>query len=255
MAKIEAILVDDEPRGVSSLQKLLQINCKDVDIIGCCYNAAEAFEKISKLKPALVFLDIAMPGMSGFDILKNLKTIDFEVIFVTAHSNYMSQAFHYSAIDYLLKPIDEQLLISAVARAGRRIKDNSGHPQIETLLHNEKHTTDHKKIKLCIPSLKGFQVVEINDIIYCEALSNYTNFHFVDKRTICASKPIHEYEALLEDCNIIRIHKSFLVNLAHVKEYIRGEGGSVVLLNGIEVEVSRRKKELLMTKMRDNYKF
>lgn len=110
-------------------------------------------------------------------------------------------------------------------------------------------------MKLCIPSLKGFQVVEIQEIIYCEASSNYTNFHFTNRPVICASKPIHEYEELLQDCNFIRTHKSFLVNLEHVKEYIRGEGGTVILSNNHEVEVSRRKKDMLMTRMKEYYKF
>jgi two-component system LytT family response regulator len=154
-----------------------------------------------------------------------------------------------------LKPVDEDLLIGAVSRAGKRIENNSGSKQIETFLYNAQHRNNPRKIKLCIPSLKGFQVVEINDIIYCEADSNYTNFHFTNRRAICASKPIHEYEAVLTDCNFVRIHKSFMVNLEHVKEYIRGEGGSIILSNGVEVEVSRRKKEMLMARMKEYYKF
>ncbi len=110
-------------------------------------------------------------------------------------------------------------------------------------------------MKLCIPSIKGFQVVEIDEIIYCEANGNYTNFYFTKRATICASKPIHEYEELLSDCNFVRVHKSFLINLEHIKEYIRGEGGSLILSNGKEVEVSRRKKDVLMTKMKSFYKF
>jgi two-component system LytT family response regulator len=110
-------------------------------------------------------------------------------------------------------------------------------------------------MKLCIPSLKGFQVIDIQDLIYCEASGNYTNFHFTNHPVICASKPIHEYEELLADCNFVRIHKSFTVNLEHIKEYVRGEGGTVIMSNGHEVEVSRRKKDILMTKMKSFYKF
>jgi two-component system LytT family response regulator len=110
-------------------------------------------------------------------------------------------------------------------------------------------------MKLCIPSLKGFQVIDIQNIIYCEASGNYTNFHFTKIPHICASKPIHEYEELLGDSNFVRVHKSFLVNLEHIKEYIRGEGGTVILSNAHEIEVSRRKKDLLMKRMKDFYKF
>ncbi|MFI5131431.1 MAG: LytR/AlgR family response regulator transcription factor [Chitinophagales bacterium] len=255
MNKIKTILVDDEPRGLSSLQKLLQLNCEEVDVISCCNNAAEATERISQLHPQLVFLDIAMPEMNGFELLRNLPSINFELIFVTAHNNYMTQAFHFSAVDYLLKPVDDEMLAEAVKRAGKRIEEKTGSQQIETFLHNIQHRNTPQKIKLCIPSLKGFQVVEINEIIYCEASSNYTNFHFTNRSSICASKPIHEYEELLADSSFVRVHKSFVVNLEHVKEYIRGEGGSVILSNNHEVEVSRRKKDMLMTRMKEYYKF
>lgn len=255
MNRIKTILVDDEPRGLASLQKLLQLNCPEVDVAACCNSAEEAKDVITQLHPQLVFLDIAMPGQTGLDLLRDLEEINFEIIFVTAHNNYMTQAFHFSAVDYLLKPVDDDLLVEAVKRATKRIEDKTGGQHIETFLHNIQHKGGSQKMKLCIPSLKGFQVVEIHDIIYCEASTNYTNFHFTNRASICASKPIHEYEDLLNDCNFVRIHKSFMVNLEHVKEYIRGEGGSVILSNGNEVEVSRRKKDLLMTKMKEYYKF
>lgn len=255
MKHIKTILVDDEPRGLASLQKLLQLNCPEVDVIACCNSAEESKDAITRLHPQLVFLDIAMPGKTGFDLLRDLEEIDFEIIFVTAHNNYMIQAFHFSAVDYLLKPVEDDLLMEAVKRAWVRINNKTGDGHIETLLYNLMQRNGTQKMKLCIPSLKGFQVVEIQDIIYCEASSNYTNFHFSNRPVLCASKPIHEYEELLGDCNFIRIHKSFMVNLEHVKEYIRGEGGSVVLSNNHEVEVSRRKKDMLMTRMKDYYKF
>ncbi|MBL7743973.1 MAG: response regulator transcription factor [Chitinophagaceae bacterium] len=255
MKKIRTILIDDEPRGLSSLQKLLQMNCAEIDIISCCGHADDAKEKITSLRPDLVFLDIAMPETNGFELLQKLPVIDFEIIFVTAHSNYMTQAFRFSAVDYLLKPVEEDLLTEAVKRAGKRIEEKGGSLQIETLLHNIRHKNTPQKIKLCIPSIRGFQVVEINEIIYCEASSNYTNFHFTNRPSICASKAIHEYEELLADSNFVRVHKSFVVNLEHVKEYIRGEGGSVILSNNYEVEVSRRKKDMLMTRMKEYYKF
>jgi two-component system LytT family response regulator len=255
MNNIKTILVDDEPRGLASLQKLLALNCPQVNVIDSCGNAEEAKEKITVLHPQLVFLDIAMPEKNGFDFLRDLAEINFEIIFVTAHNNYMMQAFRFSAVDYLLKPVDDELLIEAVKRAGKRITEKTNSGQIETLMYNMQQKSGSQKMKLCIPSLKGFQVIEIKDIIYCEASSNYTNFHFANGPLICSSKPIHEYEELLQDCNFIRIHKSFMVNPEHIKEYIRGEGGIVIMSNGHQVEVSRRKKDLLMTKMKEYYKF
>jgi two-component system LytT family response regulator len=255
MTSIRSILIDDEPRGLTSLQKLLELNCPDVRVLQCCSNAEQAKKAIVDLHPDLVFLDIAMPGKNGFELLQELPAIDFEIIFVTAHDTFTSQALHLSAVDYLLKPVDDDLLVDAVKRAARKIEDKSGEQQIKTFLHNMHHRGTTQKMKLCIPSLKGFQVVDIQDIIYCEASSNYSNFHFTNRNLICASKPIHEYESLLEDVGFVRIHKSFVVNLDHIREYLRGEGGSVILSGGQEVEVSRRKKELLMQRMKEHFKF
>ena len=166
------------------------MDCPEVEVISCCNSAWEAKNKIIQLHPELVFLDIAMPGQNSFELLRDLREINFEIIFVTAHNNYMIQAFHFSAVDYLLKPVEDDLLIEAVKRAGKRIEEKKGNHQIETLLHNMQHKNGSQKMKLCIPSLKGFQVVEIQDIIYCEASSNYTNFYFTNRSPICASKPI-----------------------------------------------------------------
>jgi two-component system LytT family response regulator len=154
-----------------------------------------------------------------------------------------------------MKPIDEDILIDAVRRAVKRVAMNSVNNNVSTLLHNLQKAQVPQEMKLCIPSLKGFQVVELKDILYCEASGSYTNFFFIDKHSICTAKTIHDYEDLLEDAGFVRIHKSFLVNLLHVKEYLRGEGGSVILSNGHEVEVARRKKDLLIAKMKEYYKF
>ena len=255
MNKITTILVDDEPRGLSSLKKLLEFNCPELEIAATCSNADEAKEKIAQLKPGLVFLDIAMPEKNGFDLLDEINDIDFEIIFVTAHNDFMLQAFRFSAVDYLLKPVEDNLLTEAVKRAVKRIEEKTSGTGLETLLYNLRSKEGGQKLKMCIPSLKGFQVVKLTDIIYCEASTNYTNFHFTGRPLICASKPIHEYETLLSDCGFVRIHKSFLINMEHVKEYQRGEGGYVILSNGDSVEVSRRKKDLLITKMKEFYKF
>lgn len=255
MIQLRTILVDDEPRGINSLEKLLQMNCPEVSVIATCSNVDLAIEKIKTLHPDLVFLDVAMPVKNGFDLLKELKEFQFEVIFVTAHNQFMVEAFHFSAIDYLLKPVDDELLTKAVNRVQKRIADKTGNINFETFIHNVQQKHSPQNMKLCLPSLKGFQVVELNDILYAESSGNYTNLFFVNQHTVCTSKPIHEYEELLEDVGFVRIHKSCIVNLFHVKEYIRGEGGSVVLSNGHETEVSRRKKELFIGKMKEFYKF
>lgn len=252
---IRTILVDDEPRGMNTLKKLLQEYCPELRIIAECNDADSAKDKIELLEPQLVFLDISMPGKSGFDLLMELEQINFEIIFVTAHNEYTLQAFRYSATDYLVKPIDEDLLTGAVKRAIKRIAAAAINNNITTLLHNIQKPQSGQDAKLCIPSLKGFQVVDLKNILFCEASGSYTNFHFVDQNSICSAKPIYEYEELLADAGFVRIHKSYLVNLLHIKEYIRGEGGSVILSNNTEVEVSRRKKDLFLSSMKSFYKY
>ncbi len=252
---IRTILVDDEPRGLNTLKKLLQEYCPDLSIVAECADADSAKQQILKLEPQLVFLDISMPGKTSFDMLSELDTVNFEIIFVTAHNQYTLQAFHYSAVDYLVKPIDEDLLADAVKRAIKRINLSAANNNVSALLYNLSKSGSPQKMKLCIPSIRGFQVVELEEILFCEASGSYTNFHFRSDPVICSSRPILEYEEMLADSGFFRIHKSYLVNLLHVKEYIRGEGGMVILSNNNEIEVSRRKKDLFLTRMREFYKY
>jgi two-component system LytT family response regulator len=252
---IRTILVEDEQRGLSTLRNLLQEYCPELNIVGESMDADEAKEQITRLSPDLVFMDISLPGKTSFDLLKEIDSIAFEIIFVTAHHQYALQAFKYCAIDYLMKPIDEDLLTGAVNRAIKKIStSNIGH-NINALLHNLQRPVNHQEMKLCIPSLKGFRVVELKDILFCEASGSYTHFHLEGQAAICSAKAIHEYEEMLTDSNFVRIHKSYLVNISHVKEYIRGEGGSVILSNKKEIEVSRRKKDLFLNRMKQYYKY
>jgi len=255
MNRIKAILIDDEPRGLTSLQKLLEFNCPEVEVIQSCRRTNEAKIAIEHLHPELVFLDIEMPGKNGFELLDELPVIDFEIIFVTAYNDYTTQALHLSAVDYLLKPVNESLLMEAVKRAVKRIGNKKENLPLEAFIHNMQQAGVSQKMKLCIPFSRGIEVVDIQKIIYIEADGNYSNIHFTDRPIICASKSIYEYETLLEDCNFVRVHKSFVVNLDHISTYIKGEGGIVVLSDGREVEVSRRKKELLLRKMKEYYKY
>jgi two-component system, LytTR family, response regulator len=252
---VRAIIVDDEPRGLNTLKKLLQDYCPEIRIIAECTDADEAKEKIELMAPQLVFLDISLPGKNSFDLLAELDEINFEIIFVTAYNEYALQALHYSAVDYLMKPIDEDLLIEAVKRAEKRIALNNINNNVPALLHNVQKVQSPREMKLCIHSLKGFQVVDLKDVLFCEAAASYTNFYFTDKHFVCTAKTILEYEELLEDAGFVRVHKSFLVNLLHVKEYVKGEGGSVILSNGKEIEVARRKKDIFIGKMKEFYKF
>ena len=252
---IKTMLVDDEPRGLSALRRLLELYCPEVKIVGECQDTRSAMEMIAVEEPELVFLDVAMPDKNGFDLLNELSPVRFEVIFVTAHNEYTIQAFKYSAVDYLLKPVEEELLIEAVRRAGQRIADKASAQQVDTFLYNLHNVQNPAEMKLCIPDMKGFRVVQLSDVVYCESESSYTIFYLLNGQRITASKSIMEYELLLEHSGFCRVHKSFLVNLHHIKEYIRGEGGSVVLTNDQAIEVSRRKKEVFMTRMKELFKY
>jgi len=252
---MQAILVDDEPDGIRTLQKMLQLHCPQVQVIATCSNAADAKQKILQLSPDVVFLDIQMPGKNGLDLLTELSEKHFEIIFVTAHNEYMLQALQYSAADYLLKPVDEDRLVDAVQRVEKRIAVGKEEERTKALLHNLGKAGNPAEMRLCLPTMKGFMVLKLDEIIYCEAERSYTIFHLVDNRTVTVSKPLLEYDQVLQDTSFLRIHKSFLINMHHVKEYQRGEGGLVIMSNNHEIEVSRRKKDMFLMKIKEEFKY
>lgn len=252
---MKAILVDDEPDGIRTLQKMLAIHCPQVEIAATCSSVIAAMRQIEELAPDLVFLDIQMPGKSGLELLRELPVKNFEVIFVTAHNEYMLQALQYSAADYLLKPVDEDRLIEAVQRVEKRLEEDKKEDRTEALMHNISKAGAPSEMRLCLPTLKGFIILKLDDIIYCEAERSYTVFHLEGERSVTVSKPLLDYENLLNDTCFLRIHKSFLINLHHVKEYQRGEGGVVIMSNGAEIEVSRRKKELFLIKIKEAFRY
>ena len=167
----------------------------------------------------------------------------------------MLQALQFSAADYLLKPVDEDRLIEAVNRVGKKLNEKNDNLSVEALLHNLHKTGTPNEMKLCLPTLKGFIVVKLEDIIVCEAEKNYTVFHLVNRKPITASHTLLEYEELLKDTTFLRVHKSFLINLRHISEYHRGEGGVVIMSNGMEIEVSRRKKDYFLSKVKEVFRY
>lgn len=252
---MKAILVDDEPDGIGTLKKMLEIHCPQINIAATCSNAQSAKQTIETIHPDVIFLDIQMPGKSGLELLMELPPRNFEVIFVTAHNEYMLQALQYSAADYLLKPVDEDRLMEAVHRVEKRLESGKKDELTEALLHNLNKTGNPAQMRLCLPTLKGFIVLKLDDIIYCEAERSYTIFHLEGKKTVTVSRPLIDYDNLLKDTPFLRIHKSFLVNLHHVKEYQKGEGGMIILSDNTEIEVSRRKKEEFLLKIREVFRY
>jgi two-component system LytT family response regulator len=252
---MKALIVDDEADGTSILKKMLSLNCRQVNVVGTCSNASEGKQKIDELKPDVVFLDIQMPDKSGFEMLEELGPKNFEVIFVTAHNQYVLQALQLSAADYLLKPVDEERLVEAIQRVETRLQQRAGDRNLETLLYNLQRTGFPGEMKLCIPTLKGFAVLKLEDIIVCEAEKNYTIFHCHGKKSFIVSRPLLEYEKILESAGFLRVHRTYLINVQHISEYYRGEGGIVVMSNGTEVEISRRKKEEFLSRVKEIFRY
>lgn len=252
---MKAIIVDDEINGVITLKKMLETHCPQVTVLSTCNNAITAKQQLSELEPDLLFLDIQMPGKTGIDLLMELPERNFEVVLVTAYNEYMLQALQYSAADYLLKPVDEDRLIEAVQRVEKRLKNERELSPVDTLVHNVRQAGSQGEMRLCLPTFKGFTVVKLDEIIYCEAERSYTVVHLLNNKSVTVSKPLIDYDELLSDTSFLRVHKSFLINLNHIGEYQRGEGGIVVMSNGREIEISRRKKELFMARMKGMFKF
>jgi len=238
---LKAILVDDEASNLSSLTGKLHRNCPQVEIIACCENAQNAIEAIDSLKPDVVFLDIEMPVMNGFSMLQQLTYKKFELIFTTAYDHYAIKAIRFSALDYLLKPIEIEDLKLAVGRAEEKKTIISSNNQMELLLENLASRKNSYQ-RIAIPTTTGLQFININDIIYFEASSNYTHIFLSGNKKHTISRTLKDFEDILPEETFIRIHNSYIINKNFADKYIRGEGGQVVLSNGAVLDVAKRKK-------------
>ena len=243
---LKAIIVDDEPKARENLQILLQDCVKGVEVVALCQDIAEAMEAVNTKAPDIVFLDIQLQRETGFDLLTRLKDINFEVIFTTAYTEYAIKAFKFSAIDYLLKPIDIEDLKKSVGKVEKRVNNNMN-SRLKELVQNLKFGST-ENYKLALPTLEGLVFIKINDIIYCEASSNYTQIYTSEGKYL-VSKTLKEYDELLSDHNFFRIHNSYLININSIKKYVKGDGGYVVLNDNTSLDVSKRKKEAFLTKV------
>lgn len=244
---LKAIIIDDEHKSRESLQILIQDFCEGVEVCMLCQNVSEGIAAIDEYKPDVVFLDIQMQRETGFDLLNRLDKIDFELIFTTAHSEYAIKAFKFSAIDYLLKPIDLTDLQAALEKV-RKKKNYGISERLEQLIHNLKPVSS-QKFKLALPTSDGLVFVKIDEIVYCEAEGNYTQIHLTNGTKHLVSRTLKEYDDMLTEQDFFRIHNSYLINLNMIKNYVRGEGGYVVMTNGKSLDVSRRKKESFLLKL------
>ncbi|HEY5462379.1 MAG TPA: LytTR family DNA-binding domain-containing protein [Hanamia sp.] len=226
---INAIIVDDELKGRNLLNELITSRFPEINIVALAKDADEGIQGILKCKPDVVFLDINMPGKSGFDMLQELQPVHFEIIFITAYDKYAIRAFRYHAFDYLLKPIDPEELSNCIERLKEKQLQLDFRGRLESLM-TQIHQPQQVPDRITIHSLDGITVIPISDIIYLEAAGTYTLFYMKNKEKIVSSLNLKEYEDLLNVHHFFRIHNSFLINLAEVKKFIKTDGRFLVLL-------------------------
>lgn len=237
----KAIIIDDENRTRDLIAKMINSFGLDVEAIPAGENVQSGIKAIEELKPDIVFLDIQMPDGTGFDVLKAIPNKNFEVVFVTAHEEFAIKAIKFSALDYLLKPVDPTELRSAVEKAIKSLDERKEEAQFETLQHN---IQPNQKKRLVLKTQESVYVIELDEIIRCEADRNYTSFFLVSGKKILVSKTLKEYETLLTSYNFLRVQQSHLINLDFVDRYDKGNGGSVVMKDGSEVPLSPAKRDI-----------
>jgi len=239
---IRTIIIEDEPVSREMLTLMLQRYKDDIEIIDTCSNPTDGIESIAKHEPDLIFLDIQMPKMNGFDMLKKIPSINFEVIFTTAFDQYAINAIRISALDYLLKPVDDEDLAVAIDKCKERLQSKKPGKQFENLFNNLSNKNPLDKT-LALAASDGISFVKMCDILRVEANGRYAKFFLLNKETILISKTLGDFEEILSANQFFRIHDSSIINLNHVKKYIRGDGGTVILSDNTELDVARRRKE------------
>lgn len=244
---INAIIVDDEITARSTLKELLNDFCENITIAGEAGNIENAVKLVNKLEPDLVFLDIHLPDGLGFDLFSKIDYKDFKIIIITAFEEYAIRAFKFSAIDYLLKPIDPEDLVVAIKKAKKTLENESLGMKLNTFFEHYKNESGNSKSrKIVLKTSERVHLVNINDIVRCKSDKNYTHFHFIDHEPITVSKTLKEYEEILESYNFFRIHQSHLININYVDRYEKTDGGTIHMHDKSVIPVSHRKKDELM---------
>ena len=247
---IKAIIIDDEIHCRKTLGMLLKEYCHDVQVIEQCDDAESGLAAIQTHKPHLIFLDIEMPNMNGFEMLEKLPEINFEIIFTTSYDQYAIKAIRFSALDYLLKPVEREELQRAVQKVSQRLQFPL--PQQLEILLQKIHQPISSIQRIALPTMEGLQMIAVNSIISCQSDSNYTVFFLKNKQKLIVSRPLKEIEEMLEEYSFLRVHNSYLVSLNEIDKYVKGEGGYLVMTDGSTIDVSRSKKETLLNKLRPN---
>jgi len=242
---LKTIIVDDEPDSVKLLQLQLAQHCPEVEIAGAYNSSLKALPEIEKIQPDLLFLDIEMPVMNGFELLEKILHLPFSVIFITAYNQYALKAFRFNAVDYLVKPIDADDLIEAVAKAVKRVK-----PTTTQLSLLQKQMRGEPATKIAIPGQQGgISFIDLNDIIYSEASNNYSKLILTDGNRFIISKTLKDVQEVLEEEHFLRVHRQYIINLNHVKQFNRNEG-VITMDNGDHLPIARNQKERLIERYR-----
>lgn len=242
---IKAILIDDEKNALEVMEWLLKEYCPQVEILAMCSSAEAGIKAINELKPQVVFLDIEMPKMNGFDLLEQFDKLFFDVVFCTAYDQFAIRAFRYSALNYLLKPVDPADLKKTV----ERIEEKSSTPtkeQFDLLLQQIQHPSRATPQRIALSTGDGLIFVPTADIIYCEAESNYTTVVLADGKKILVSKILKDIDEALSGDDFYRVHSSYLININRIKKFVRGDGGYLVMDNDAIVNISRSRKQEFM---------
>ncbi len=237
---MKAVIIDDEKDSRNILANYLKKYCPDVTVCGFGESVTTGLEEINKHQPDIVFLDIEMPYGNGFDLLDKIEDITFETVFVTAFNNYAIQALNQSAAYYLLKPIDIDELVKAVEKIKKERSEKNYMQHARVLLENKKPGANQK---IMLPIMEGFEIVNINTILYCEAADNFTKFFFDQGQPLMICRTLKYFEDVLTDHRFVRIHRSYLINPDFVVRYSKGKGGYVTMKNNQELEISPNKKQ------------
>ena len=240
---IRTIIIDDEEGGRKSLSLIIEKYFPEIELIDICSSAEKGLASIQSNDPDLVFLDIQMPHMSGFDLLKKLAPVSFAVIFVSAHDQYAIKAIRFSALDYLLKPVDLDDIRGAVERVKEKIESYSVSSfQYESVIANVQENSGYIE-RIAVPTLEGVDLYYTKDIICCKAEGSYTVLVFTGKKSKVISRNLKDFENMLSETGFCRVHHSCLINMSHVQKYVKGDGGYVVMSEDHVVDISRRRKD------------
>jgi two-component system, LytTR family, response regulator len=244
----KTVIIEDEPNSQEAITTLIKNYSTNLELTGSAGGVEEAVKLIASQKPQLVFMDVRIADGTGFDVLRKLPVINFELIFVTAYDSYAMEAIKFSAVDYLMKPVGIQEFEEAITRVLKRLEEKNKHQNIETLLFNLAQQNNADK-KISIPTATGYEFINMKDVIWCGSDGPYTAFYLTSKQKIISTRHLGFYEELLADKNFCRINHSIIINMLHIKRYVKGKGGHVVMNDDTELEISQRRKADFLDKL------